>query len=58
MGWMDCVKRRMNERAMSLEQGWIIVYDRGEKTAVIHARGLAWSSTIFGLDFHISDVIC
>ena len=35
-GWMDGVKRALNEREMSVEQGRMIVCDRSEWRAVVN----------------------
>ena len=35
MGWMDGVKRALNERRMCVEQGRMIVCDRSEGRAVM-----------------------
>ena len=35
--WMDCMKRALNEREISVEQGRIIVCDYSEWRAVVNA---------------------
>ena len=37
MGWMDCLKRELSERGMSVEQGRMIVHDRSEWRAMVNA---------------------
>ena len=37
MGWMNGVKRALNKRGMSVEQGRMIVHDRGECRTVANA---------------------
>ena len=37
IGWMDGLKRVLNERGMFVEQGRMIVHDRSEWTAVVNA---------------------
>ena len=37
MGWMDDVKRALNERPMFMKQGRMIVHDRGEWRAAVNA---------------------
>ena len=37
MGWMDGVKRALNEREMFMEQERMIVHDRRELRAVVNA---------------------
>ena len=37
IGWMDGLKRVLNERGISVEQGRMIVHDRSEWTAVVNA---------------------
>ena len=36
-GWMDILKRALNERGMSVEQGRMIVCDRSKYRAVVNA---------------------
>ena len=37
MGWMDGVKRAMNDRGMSVDQGRMSAYDRSEGRAGVNA---------------------
>ena len=37
MGWMDSVKRALDVRGMSVEQGRVVAHDRDEWRAVVSA---------------------
>ena len=37
MGWMDSMKRALNEKGMSVEQEKMTVHDRSEGRAVVKA---------------------
>ena len=42
MGWLDSLKRALNGRGKSVEQGRMIVCDRSEWKAVVNAWALMW----------------
>ncbi len=37
MGWLDRMKRALDVRGMSVEQGRVVVCDRNERRAIVNA---------------------
>ncbi len=37
MGWLDSVKRALDAKGMSVEQGRVLVHDRNEWRAIVNA---------------------
>ena len=57
MGWMNGVKRALNQRGMSVEQGRMIVHDRSESRAMVNAKNKDTALKVTGGGSHASVVI-